>query len=135
MEEIVQLSIKPSLDNLKPLVQSIEKLDIKNVGKIKGVCITKSKVRAYKTDKFKLKKGIKFEITSKSLIKNKVKRLDIIAGKNLVEDKAKKPDGVIGKSLDIFTGNLKCAFKSAEIIESVKALRDAIKSKTIIVKR
>lgn len=135
MEELMQLGIRLSLDDLKPLVQSVKQLHIKNIDKKKGVDMTKSKMKAHKTDKLKLKKGIEFEIASKNLVKNKAKELDIIAGKNLVKDKAKKSDGVIGKSLDVFIGDLKGTFKSAKIIVSVKALKSAIKSEITIVKR
>lgn len=77
---------------------------------------------------------MKFEVTGKSLVEDRVGRPDVVTSKNLVEDRAGEPNKVVGKSLDIFVGSLRVAPNSAKIIEYDGAFGGATKSRTTIVK-
>lgn len=82
--------------------------------------VTKNKENAYKLGEYtKVKAKIEVKITDKSLVKNKVGRLNAIAGKSLVKDRVKRPAKLDDKSLNI----------------TVEVLRNVAKSETIIVKK
>lgn len=126
--------MKPSSDDLKPFIQFVKQLGVKNIGKNKDVSV-KNKIRTHKTSEHKNKKDIEFEITGKSLIKNRARGLNVVASKNLVKNKARKLDRIIAKSLYIFIGDLRSTSKNTKIIKFIRALRDITKSETIIVKK
>lgn len=79
--------------------------------------MTESGESAYETSKHtKVKEEIKIEVVDKSLVDDKAKKLDAIAGKSLIEDKAGRPDGIADKSSYVFVGVLRGVAKNGTTI-------------------